>query len=205
MLNLLKEEIHQGVYIARDNKTKGKSNISIVFNDKFERLFLTNKKNNVHTMIDHLENVHEVENYNILPFSITIIEIKNYNAILRIFSKILIERSTELLNDCIYRSVDINSDSIYLSHDGSYIIISFKKNMNSVTKTADDFLKRIAGLTIPYPKTHVYSDINVNIGIAYFTDLNSNIDSEKIFKTALGALEKSKLTNKVEILTGVMP
>jgi len=203
MLDFYKKEIHQGGYTNSDHKMKDTSYVHNLFHKNYENLFQINN-NNFYEIIDQFNAPQENKYFDIFPFSITIIEIKNFSSILRIFGKELVEKLTNLLNDCIYRSINIDSDSIYFSHDGSYIIVSFKKSMNLVVKMADDFLKKTSGLTIPYPKTHVYSDISVNIGIAYFTELNSNINSEIIFNTALEALEKSKLTNKTEIISGFM-
>lgn len=136
---------------------------------------------------------------NILPFSIIFIEINNFEKISTIFSQSEIEKTKEIIDTSLLRSIDKNNHAIVSYENGRYIIISKKESISSLTRITDNFIKSINGLTIPYPKKSIYSVINVNIGVGYFTDLSNHQSLDNLFDIAVTALHQSRVSGGVVI------
>lgn len=141
---------------------------------------------------------------NSFPLSITLIEINNFDKISLLFRDKIIQQTIEIVSDSLSRSLDDSNKSLVNYENGLYVVLSQKTSLSSITRTTDNLLKSLKGLTIPYPKKSVYSVINVNIGIGYFTELQKEQSLGNLFNNADAALKHSRKTGGAVINTGIV-
>lgn len=140
---------------------------------------------------------------NLSPLSIALIEINNFDKISLLYNDKTIQQTNEIISNSLLRSLDDTNKSLVNYENGLYVILSQKTSLSSITRTTDSFLKSIKGLTIPYPSTSVYSVLNVNVGIGYFSEMVDNQSLEGLFTIAGAALKQSRMTGGVVINTGI--
>ncbi len=192
---------------SRDNDFRfGKSTSDKVVTLLNRKCALTLKNHSEKTILFGKDNTAKKRTFNneaMLPISIILIEINNYEQISSIFSKTTIQKTHEIIIGSLLRSLDRTNESLVDHENGLYVALLQKTSISSITRTVDNFLKNIKNLTIPYPKKAIYSVLNVNIGIAYFTDLSEDQAGSNLFDVAAAALKQSKIWGRVVMNTNL--
>lgn len=199
------DNVSDHVPIGQNNVTLCESRLNHVISLLIHKIQQTRESPTSRTStlqaLDHITNTC-LKISHLSPLSIVLIEINNFDQISSLFDSKKIQQSNVIISDSLLRSLDDTTKSLIDYENGLYVILSQKTSLSSITRTIDSFLKSIKGLTIPYPRKSVYSVLNVNIGIGYFSELVDNQSLENLFTIAGAALKQSRMTGGVVINTG---
>lgn len=120
----------------------------------------------------------------VFPFSLTRLEIRNYERIANSFSRLDIDKNIDFIVGCLNRRIDTSCDVLIRGSSSSFYIVSFNVSVSRITWIVDDIHKSLMGLTIPYPKGKNYVDVELDAGIALFKHINAVSDWEKWIELA---------------------
>ena len=105
------------------------------------------------------------------PIALTRVSLKKYSLFKQLYTSEECRQCIDLVVGGVERNIRGEGDLLVQISEEQFYILSFCTSISTVTKMVDDLRKSLLGLTIPYPRRQVSSEVNLEAGIAFFNHM----------------------------------
>ncbi len=102
------------------------------------------------------------------PLALTRIGLENYAFFKKLYTTGERRQCIDFLLGGLERTITPDEDLVVQRSEEQFYVLSLEASISSATKMMDDLRKALEGLTIPYPRGQVFSEVSLDVGVAIF-------------------------------------